>query len=94
MKHRAETKRRFWPVVVAAVLIAVAAGGTTALVRGSGQHGASLTAAVVTPAVRQAQVLAALKHRARPPVPQHWHKHKSKHKPKRRHGHCHGHVPP
>ena len=87
MKHRAETKRRFWPVVVAAVLIAVAAGGTTAVVRGSGQDGASLTAAVVTPAVRQAQVLAALKHRARPPVPQHWHKHKSKHKPKRRHGH-------
>ena len=87
MKHRAETKRRFWPVVVAAVLIAVAAGGTTALVRGSGQDGASLTAAVVTPAVRHAQVLAALKHRARPPVPQHWHKHKSKHKPKRRHGH-------
>ena len=85
MKHRAEKKRRFWPAVVAAVLIGVAGGGTAALVGGSGPDGASLTAAVVTPAVRHAQVLAALKHRAKPPVPQH--RHKSKHKPKRGHGH-------
>ena len=87
MKHRAKRKRRFWPAVLAAVLIAVAGGGAAVLVRGSGQDGASLTAAVVTPAVRHAQVLAALKHRVKLPVPQHRHKHKSKHKPKRGHGH-------
>jgi len=36
MKHRAEKKRRFWPAVVAAVLIGVAGGGPAALVGGSG----------------------------------------------------------
>jgi len=36
MKHRAEKKRRFWPAVVAGVLIGVAGGGTAALVGGSG----------------------------------------------------------
>jgi Glycosyl hydrolase family 12 len=84
MKHRAKTKRRFWPAVTAAVLIAVAGGGTAVLVRGSGQDGASLAAAAVTPAIRHAQVLAALKHRTKPPA----RKHKHKNKPK--HGHGHG----
>jgi hypothetical protein len=79
VKHRAKTKRRFWPAVMAAVLIAVAGGGTAVLVRGSGQDGAPLAAAAITPAVRHAQVLAALKHRTKPPARKHKHKNKPKH---------------
>jgi hypothetical protein len=84
MKHRAaKTKRRFWPAATAAVLIAVAGGGTAVLVLGAGQHGTPLAAAAITPAVRHAQVLAALQHRTKPPTRKH------KHKNKPRHGHGH-----
>jgi Glycosyl hydrolase family 12 len=83
MKHRARPKRRFWPAVAAAVLVAVVGSGTAVLVGGSGHDGASPTVAV-SPAIRHAQVLAALANRARQPVVRH--KHKVKHKPKRVHG--------
>ena len=80
MKHRTTTKHRFWPAVVAVVLVAAAGGGTTVLLRGSGHDTASPTAAL-SPAVRHAQVLAALKHRSAQPAPKHRHRHKPKPKP-------------
>jgi len=83
MKHRATMKRRFWPAAAAAVLIATAGGGTAVLVGSSGHDGASPTVAV-SPAIRHAQMLAALEHRSQQPTPnhRHEHKHKSNHEPR------------
>jgi len=81
MKHRAAAKRRFWPVVMAAVLVAAAGGGTAVLVRGSA-HDTAQPASALSPAVRHAQVLAALKHRSGQPAPKHRHRHWHKPKPK------------
>jgi Glycosyl hydrolase family 12 len=82
MKHRAKTKHRFWPAIVAAVLVATA-GGATAVLVGASDHDTVSPAAALSPAVRHAQVLAALKHRSRQPAPRHWHRHKPrpKHSP-------------
>jgi hypothetical protein len=62
MKHRAKTKHRFWPAIMAAVLVATA-GAWMAVLVGASAHGTAASAAALSPAVRHAQVLAALKHR-------------------------------
>jgi hypothetical protein len=80
MKHRAKTKRRFWPAVAAAVLVATAGGGTAVLVGNPGHDGAQ-PAAVSSSAAAHAQMLSALKHRTRHPAPKHRHKHKPKPSP-------------
>jgi Glycosyl hydrolase family 12 len=65
MKHRAKTKHRFWPVVVAAVLVATAGGGTAVLVAGSGHDPASL-ASTAPPSAGRGQVVSALEHKHEP----------------------------
>jgi hypothetical protein len=75
-------KRRVWPVVVAAALVATAGGGTAVLVGGSGNAGAPL-AAPASSAAAHGQVLSAVKHKPRHRPP---HKHKPKPSPTRSHG--------
>jgi len=86
MKHRAQTNRRFWPALMAVALVAAVSGGAAVLVRGSG-HDAGAPAAALSPAVRHAQVLAALQHRSGQPAPKHKHRHRHRHwhKPKPKH---------
>jgi hypothetical protein len=83
MKHRATTKRRFWPAAAAVVLIAMAGAGTAVLV-GSSRHDGASPAVAISPAIRHAQMLAALEHRSQQTAPNHRpeHKHKSNHEPK------------
>ena len=70
MKHRARTKRWFWPAVAAAVLVATAGGGTAVLVSGSGHDPAS-PASAASPAAGHGQVVSAPEHKPKQPAPEH-----------------------
>jgi hypothetical protein len=67
MKHRAEARRRFWPAIAAAVLVATAGGGIAVLAGCSG-HDAARPASSLSPSPGPGSTSAA----ARPTGPESW----------------------